>query len=77
MRRKIKKFDWPTNTRDPFESLKLQLTSTPLLVFPCFKEQIILFTNASQFEVGVVHAQMQDGKERAICYASKTLKISK
>ena len=67
------KFDWTPEAQDAFESLKLKLTSTPILAFPCLKEPFILYTDASQFAMGAVLAQVQDGKERAFCYASKSL----
>ena len=70
------KFEWTRETQDAFESLKLKLTSNPILVFPCLKEPFILYTDASQFAMGAVLAQVQDGKERAICYASRSLSKS-
>ena len=59
--------------QDVFESLKLKLTSTPILAFPCFKEPFIFYTGANHFAMGAVLAQVEDGKERALCYASKSL----
>ena len=70
------KFEWTREAQDAFESLKLKLTSTPILAFPCLKEPFILYTDASQFAIGAVLAQVQDDKERAICYASKSLSRS-
>ena len=70
------KFEWTPEAQGSFESLKLKLTSTPIPAFPCLKELFILYTDASQFAMGVVLAQMQDGKERAICYASRSLSKS-
>ena len=70
------KFEWTPEAQDAFESLKLKLTSTPILAFPCLKEPFIIHTDASQFAIGAVLAQVQDGKERAICYASKSLSKS-
>ena len=70
------KFEWAPEAQDAFESLKLKLTSTPILAFPCLKEPYILYTDARQFAMGAVLAQVQDGKERAICYASKSLSKS-
>ena len=67
------KFDWTPQAQDAFESLKLKRTSTPILAFPCLKEPFNLYTDASQFAMGAVLAQVQDGKERAICYASRSL----
>ena len=37
------------------------------------KEPFILFTDASQFAISAVFAQVQNGLERVICYASKSL----
>ena len=37
------------------------------------KEPFILYADASQFAMGAVVAQVQDGLERVICYASKSL----
>ena len=71
-----KKFEWTSAAQDAFESLKLKLTSTSIPAFPCLKEPLILCTDASQFPMGAVLAQVQDGKVRAICYASKSLSKS-
>ena len=35
------------------------------------KEPLILYTNVSLTAVGAVFSQVQDGQERAICYAYK------
>ena len=70
------KFEWTPEAQDAFESLKLKLTSTPILAFPCFKEPFIFYTDASQFAMGALLAQVQDGKERPICYASRSLSKS-
>ena len=66
-------FEWTPAAQDAFESFKLKLTSTPILAFPCLKEASILYTGAIQFAMVALLAQMQDGKERALCYASKSL----
>ena len=70
------KFQWTPGTQDAFESLKFKITSMPMLAFPCLKEPFIFYTDASQFAMGAVLAQVQDGKERAICYASRSLSKS-
>ena len=67
------KFEWTPGAKDSFESLKLKLTSTPILAFPCLKEPFIFYTDASQLARGAVLPQVQNGKERAICYASRSL----
>ena len=70
------KFEWTPEAQDAFESLRLKLTSTRILAFPCLKEPFTLYTDASKFAMGAVLAQVQDGKERAICYASRSLSKS-
>ena len=60
------KSEWTPAAQDAFESLKLKLTSTPILAFPCLKEPFMLYTDASQFAMGAILAQVQDGKDRAI-----------
>ena len=66
-------FHWPTAAQDAFDTLKQKLTTTPILAFPNLQKPFILYTDASQFAMGAVLAQEQDGLERAICYASKAL----
>ena len=70
------KFEWTTSAQDALESLKLKLTSTPILGFPLLKQPFILYIDANQFAIGAVLAQVHDGKERAICYASTLLSKS-
>ena len=40
------KFEWTSAAQEALQSLKLTLTSTPILAFPCHKE--LLYTDASQ-----------------------------
>ena len=70
---KSRDFQWNTEAQQAFEQLKDRLTSSPILAFPTMKEPFILYTDASNFAMGAVLAQVQDGLERVICYASKTL----
>ena len=65
-------FSW-IEAQDAFKNLKVRLTSTPILAFPCLQQPSILLTDASQFVMGAVLAQVQDGMEKAIFYASKAL----
>ena len=64
-------FSWTEETVEAFESLKNHLSSTPILVFPDVEELFVLYTEASLTAMRAVLAQVQDGKERAICNASK------
>ena len=70
---KTKDFHWNPEAHKAFEQLKDCLTSTPILAFPSMNEPFILYTDASQFAIGAVLAQVQNGLERVICYASKSL----
>ena len=70
------KLEWTPEAQDAFESLKLKVTSTPKLVFLCLKEPFIFYTDAIQFALGAVLAQVQDGKEQATCYAFRSLSKS-
>ena len=64
-------FAWTEETQEAFESLKKHLSSTPILAFPDVREPFILYSDASLTAMGAVLAQVQDGKERATCYASQ------
>ena len=66
-------FNWTPEAHDAFETLKSRLTTTPILAFPMMKEHFILYTDVSLTAMGAVLSQVQDGRERAICYASKAL----
>ena len=65
------KFNWAPEAQDAFGTLKSRLTTTPILAFPMMKEPFILYTDAGLTAMGAVLSQVQDGQERAICYASK------
>ena len=67
---------WTEETEEAFESLKKHLSFTPFLDFPDVKESFILYTDASVTAMAAVLAQMQDGKDRANCYASKAFSKS-
>ena len=66
-------FQWNDAAQNSFHSLKHRLTTTPILAYPSLRKPFVLYTDASQFAMGAVLAQEQDGLERAICYASKAL----
>ena len=67
---------WTEETQEAFESLKKHLSSTPILAFPDVNKPFILYTDASLTAMAAVLAQVQDGKERATCYASKAFSKS-
>ena len=67
---KTKEFHWNPEAQQAFEQLKYCLTSSPILAFLSTKEPFILYTDSSQFAIGAVPAQVQNGLEPVICYAS-------
>ena len=70
---KLKEFHWNPEAHKAFEQPRDCLTSTPNLAFPSMKEPFILYTDASQYAIGAVLAQVHNGLERVICHASKSL----
>jgi hypothetical protein len=70
------KFQWSEKCEDGFRQLKEALLSAPVLAYPDMKETFILDTDASDYGIGGVLSQLQDGEERVISYASKTLNKS-
>lgn len=75
--KKLKK-DQKINTDDKdyinaFEKLKQIIASDQVLSYPNFELPFILTTDASNFALGAVLSQVQDGKERPIAFGSRTL----
>ena len=69
-------FNWTEETQGAVDSLKKQLSSTPIRAFPDVKEPFVLYTHASSTAMGAILTQVEDGKERAICYDSKAFSKS-
>ena len=69
---KSKYFLWNSAAQEAFEVLKTSLTSAPIMAFPSMRELFILYTDASQHAMGAVLAQIQNGSESVICYASRS-----
>ena len=70
---KDSKFVWTKECQESFDTLKDRLTKSPILAYPDFKQPFILDTDASEYGIGAVLSQKQDGAERVIAYASRTL----
>jgi len=68
-----KPFIWTPEHDESLRKLKVALTTAPILAYPDFSKgsEFIVDTDASDYQIGGVLSQIQDGKERVIMYASK------
>ena len=71
--KKQKVFNWTEECTLAFQKLKEHLISAPILAYPNAPDEFILDTDASDFSIGAVLSQIQDGHEKVIAYASKSL----
>ena len=71
--KKEQPFIWTPECDEAFNTMKQMLTTAPILAYPQLDVNFILDTDASNYAIGAVLSQEQDGNERVIAYASKTL----
>ena len=72
--KKDTKMNWNASAEEAFQTLKQALTSAPVLAFPDFAKQFILYTDASNRAIGYVLGQRDDeGRERVIAYGGRAL----
>ena len=71
--RKDAVFHWSPECQQAFDRLKTLLTTSPITAFLDFNLPFRLYTNASTAGLGAILAQVQEGKERIICCASRSL----
>ena len=64
---------WTQECQYAFETLKGEITSRPVSAYPDFSKPFRLYTDASNLGLGAILAQKQEGKEKIICCASRTL----
>ena len=70
-------FQWTNECQDAFERLKQALTSPPILAFPDFDREFILYTDASSTAISYILGQTgEQGKERVISYNGRSLRSS-
>ena len=74
--RKNRHFCWDEACQNAFDTIKNLLTSAPILAYPTSDDLFVLDTDASLTGIGAVLSQIQNGEERVIAYASKTLSRS-
>lgn len=71
--RKNVEFKWSEACEKEFIEMKDLLISSQVLAFPDFENEFILTTDASLEALGAVLSQKQNGVERPIAFASRTL----
>ena len=67
-------FTWTKEDQAAFETLRTCLTTSPILAYPNFDLEFLLFTDACDYGIGAVLSQIQDEKEVVIAYFSRQLK---
>lgn len=70
---KSREFEWTNDCDKAFAELKERLISAPILSYPLPECDFILDTDASGYALGAVLSQIQDGREKVIAYASRSL----
>ena len=65
------RFVWTEQCQRAFDALKAALVSADVLALPREEGQFILDCDASDFGIGTVLSQVQDGVERPVSYASQ------
>ena len=67
-------FEWKHEHQLAFDMLKEQLISAPIMTYPDFSKKFILATDASDWGIGAVLSQKDEGNlEHPIAYASRLL----
>ena len=73
--RKIAKLVWNSDCQHAFDSLKTAHTINQVMALPTSDaEGLIVDVDACNYGIGCVLSQVQDGEERVIAYASRSLK---
>jgi hypothetical protein len=70
--RKGQSLTWTPEQEEAFQTLKIALTTSPILMQPNWEKMFTLFTDACATGLGAVLTQNdKQGRERAICFASR------
>jgi hypothetical protein len=73
LQRKHVPFQWTSKQEEAFNRLKEKLTSAPVLGMPMDDGLFYLDSDASEFALGAVLSQIQNGSEMVIAYSSRVL----
>lgn len=71
--RKDVPFVWSAECEESFVLLKDKLTTPPVLAFPDWEKMFYLTVDASLYALGATLSQLHEGKERPICFGSRSL----
>lgn len=71
--KKGKKFVWTDQCETAFHRIKQELTGANIMGHPNKSDEFILDVDASGTGIGAVLQQVQEGRERVIAYASRSL----
>lgn len=69
-------FKWEVDQQQSFDTIIDKLTSPPVLAYADHRLPFTVHTDASSSGLGAVLYQKQDGKDRVVAYASRSLKPS-
>ena len=68
-------FVWSESCENAFQTLKERLTMAPILAFPDFEKEFILYTDASHLAISFILGQKDDsGREKVISYGGRALR---
>lgn len=67
------KFIWTNDCENAFQQLKSSLCKAPVLRFPDYRKTFLIQTDASQFGLGAILAQVHADGEHPVSFASRTL----
>ena len=71
-----KDWRWTEVCQEAFEALKREIGHHPVTAYPDFKEPFRIYTQATKIGLGAVLTQKQEGIERTVCCASRTLNVA-
>ena len=69
-------FTWTEKQQEAFDTLRDKIINPPVLAYADYRLPFKLHTDASTMGLGAVLYQHQDGQDRVVAYASRSLKTS-